>query len=146
MSGAYLDTSALAKWYVNEPGSEAFEAFIRDLPEAVISRLTVAEFRCLLARRRRSGDIDTDYEHAAFARFESNLAAGHLRIHECGDARLADAVALIDRLPAVPLRTLDAIHLALALDAGTEVLATADTIMARAGKEVGLDVRFFGKS
>ena len=26
--GPYLDTSALAKWYLNEPFSEAFEEFI----------------------------------------------------------------------------------------------------------------------
>jgi hypothetical protein len=32
--GLYLDTSALAKWYLNEPFSEQFEAFIREEPTA----------------------------------------------------------------------------------------------------------------
>jgi uncharacterized protein len=50
----YIDTSALAKWYLNEPRSEDFGA--------VISRLTVVEFRCLIARRRRAGDIDLEDE------------------------------------------------------------------------------------
>jgi uncharacterized protein with PIN domain len=57
VTGPYLDTGALAKWYLNEPFSEQFEAFIQEQPSAAISRLTVVEFRCLLARRRRAGEI-----------------------------------------------------------------------------------------
>ncbi len=30
--GPYLDTSALAKWYLNEPFSKEFEAFIQEQP------------------------------------------------------------------------------------------------------------------
>jgi predicted nucleic acid-binding protein len=46
MSGRtpYIDTSALAKWYLNEPRSEDFGAFITRQEKAVISRLTVVEF------------------------------------------------------------------------------------------------------
>ncbi|MCP9911016.1 hypothetical protein KBZ15_14075 [Cyanobium sp. BA20m-p-22] len=40
---AYLDTSALAKWYLNEPGSEAFVAFLQGLSPAVISSHKVAD-------------------------------------------------------------------------------------------------------
>ena len=52
MSAPYLDTSALAKWYLNEPHAEAFEAYITRQASAAISRLAVVEFRCLPARRR----------------------------------------------------------------------------------------------
>lgn len=38
----YIDTSALAKWYLNEPRSEDFEAFIRQQASAAISRLAVS--------------------------------------------------------------------------------------------------------
>jgi len=51
---AYLDTSALAKWFLNEPGSEVFVAFLQGLGSAVISSLTVTEMRSLLSRRRRA--------------------------------------------------------------------------------------------
>ena len=50
---AYLDTSALAKWYLNEAGSEAFVEFLQGLDSAVISSLSVTEMRSLLSRRRR---------------------------------------------------------------------------------------------
>jgi len=42
---AYLDTSALAKWYLNEPGSDAFVAYLQGLDSAAISGLTRAEMR-----------------------------------------------------------------------------------------------------
>jgi uncharacterized protein len=45
---AYIDTSALAKWYLPEPGSDAFVDFIRYQDGAAISRLTTVELRCLL--------------------------------------------------------------------------------------------------
>lgn len=59
--GPYLDTSALAKWYLNEPFSEKFEAFIQEYSTAAISRLTVVELRCLLARRRRDYFFESLY-------------------------------------------------------------------------------------
>ena len=105
---AYLDTSALAKWYLNEAGSEAFVAFLQGLGAAVISSLTVTEMRCLLSRRRRMGDLSVELESA--------------------------------RYPEHPLRTLDALHLTLAVQAGVSVLATADGVMASAATSMGLDV------
>ena len=54
---AYLDTSALAKWDLNEAGSEAFVEFLQGLDSAVISSLSVTEMRSLLSRRRSMGDI-----------------------------------------------------------------------------------------
>lgn len=57
MSGPYVDTSALAKLYLNERGSEQFEAFLLRQERAVISRLTALEFRCVLARRRRAQEL-----------------------------------------------------------------------------------------
>jgi uncharacterized protein with PIN domain len=53
----YVDTSALAKWYIAEPGSAAFERFVQDAADVVISRLVLVEMRCLLSQRRRSGTI-----------------------------------------------------------------------------------------
>ena len=51
--GPYIDTSALAKWYLSEASSEELDA--------EISRLTVVEFRCLPARRP-TGEIDAGWK------------------------------------------------------------------------------------
>lgn len=144
MSACYIDTSALAKWYVNEPGSEAFEDFVRGIDWAIVSRLTALELRCLLARRRRAGDFDRNYERRAFATFRQDLGLGHLRLLPYEDAQVINAVDLVDRLDPVPLRALDAMHLALALHARCERLATSDQIMAQAAEALGLTVDFIG--
>ena len=140
MSAPYLDTSALAKWYLNEPHAEAFEAYITRQASAAISRLTVVEFRCLLARRRRAGDFTRAHESSVQRAFEQDIGSGALRVHAVADQHLLTAVGLIERLPKHPLRTLDAIHLAIVLDLGAETLATADRTMAEAAKALGLEV------
>lgn len=142
--GPYLDTSALAKWYLNEPFSEKFEAFIQEHRTAAISRLTVVELRCLLARRRRAGEITRTVESRVFAAFEEDTRAGFLQVHPVVDEHLIAALGLIARLARFPLRTLDAMHLAIAQGVHARRLATADRTMAGAGNAIGLEiVRFF---
>lgn len=142
--GPYLDTSALAKWYLNEPFSEEFEAFIREQPTAAISRLSVVEFRCLLARRRRAGEITRAIESRVYASFEKDVGAGSLQVYPVADEHLIAALGLIERLGRYPLRTLDALHLAIAQGIHCRRLATADKTMAAAGKAAGLGIaRFF---
>lgn len=142
--GPYLDTSALAKWYLNEPFSEEFEAFIQEQPATAISRLAVVEFRCLLVRRRRAGEITKAVESRVFASFEEDIRAGFLQVHPIADEHLIAALGLITRLGRFPLRTLDAMHLAIAQSIHAQQLATADKTMADAGKAIGLGImRFF---
>ena len=142
--GPYLDTGALAKWYLNEPFSEAFEEFIRTQPAAAISRLTVVELRCLLARRRRAGEITKAIETRVYAAFEKDVSGGSLQVHPVADGHVIAALGLIERLGRYPLRTLDAMHLAIAQGIHCRQLATADKTMADAGKAAGLDIaRFF---
>ncbi|TMG87137.1 MAG: type II toxin-antitoxin system VapC family toxin [Betaproteobacteria bacterium] len=142
--GLYLDTSALAKWYLNEPLSEQFEAFIREQSSAAVSRLTVVEFRCLLAQRRRAGEITKSVESRVYTSFEEDVGAGFLQVYPVADEHLIAALRLITRLGRYPLRTLDALHLAIAQGIHCRRLATADNTMAGAGKAIGFAVtRFF---
>jgi predicted nucleic acid-binding protein len=142
--GPYLDTSALAKWYLNEPFAEEFEAFIREQPTAAVSRLTVVEFRCLLARRRRASEITKSIESRVYVSFEKDVGAGFLQVHPVADEHLIAALSLITQLGRYALRTLDALHLAIAQGIHCRRLATADRTMAGAAKAAGLDVvRFF---
>ena len=144
MTTPYLDTSALAKWYLNEEYSEAVEAYLADLPSAQISSLTRIEFRCLLARRRRYQDISSQLEARILGQFHQDIRREHLQVLALTDAHVDSAMELMNRLSEHPLRTLDALHLALVLDAGLETLATADRILAAAAEELGLTVeRFF---
>ncbi|MGH6900725.1 MAG: type II toxin-antitoxin system VapC family toxin [Geminicoccaceae bacterium] len=142
---AYVDTSALAKWYLPEPGSEAFVEFIVRHDGAVISRLTSVELLCLLARRRRAGDITAEHERNAWLTFEDDIRAGHLRVEALADGHALRARALLERVRDLPLRTLDALHLAIAQSIEAGVLATADLGMARAARALGFTVVAFGR-
>lgn len=136
----YVDTSALAKWYLNEAGSEDFARWIVDEPEPWISSLTITEVRCLLARRRRANEITPKIERDVLAAFQQDRAEGHLHVHPVDDAAVRAADALIARLEDHPLRTLDALHLALARQLQAPALATADATMAAAAESLGMSV------
>jgi hypothetical protein len=79
----YVDTSALAKWYLNEAGSAEFVDFMRAQGRALISRLTVVELRSLLARRERSGEITAAYQRDAVRTLERTFAKASCRSSPC---------------------------------------------------------------
>ena len=139
----YIDTSAFAKWYLNEARSEEVEAFIRARRSIAISRLTAVELRCLLARRRRSKEIDGRIERHVIETFEDDIRQGFVTVHPLEDRHAIAAYGLLGRLARHRLRTLDALHLAIALESGAQVLATADTIMMASARALGMAVKRF---
>lgn len=143
MMPVYIDTSALAKWYLNEPRSEDFEAFIRQQAAAAINRLTVLEFRCLLARRRRSGDFSQRMEDRVFSAFEDDVRKGSLVVHPLEDSHALTAIDILTRLRSHPLRSLDALHLAIAQHLGATLIATADRVLAGAATALGIQTARF---
>jgi predicted nucleic acid-binding protein len=139
----YFDTSALAKWYLNEHLSEEVEAFLGEVLPACISVLTKLEMRSLLARRRREGSIDALTEGRAFSVFEGDIAAGHLILLSQRVEHFLLAESLIGALPEIPLRSLDALHLGVIQGEGIGALATADRVMAQAAGALGLECHTF---
>ncbi len=54
----YLDTSALAKKYISEAGSDSINKIINDTPDTpATSKITIPEMLSALNRRSRAGDI-----------------------------------------------------------------------------------------
>jgi predicted nucleic acid-binding protein len=144
VSPPYLDTSALAKWYLNEPFSEEVELYLATQPHLLISSLTIVEMRSLLLRRRRAGELAPALVERVWATFREDQAAGVFTVLKLDEEHLHAASRLLDRVEA-PLRTLDAMHLALAESAGTRTrtCATADRILAAGARELGFEVATF---
>lgn len=140
----YLDTSAFLKRYLPERHSDAFDVWFTEHAPASISRLTLVEARSALARKRREKAISASSETAALDEIRTDLQDGVLSIQPCVDAHFVEAFHLISNLRAVPLRTLDALHLAIARMDAFDAVATADAVMRRAADAIGLDVVFFG--
>ena len=141
----YFDTSALAKWYLPEEQSNEVEKYIQEHGPVVISELTVVEMRDLLARHRREGTLDPNTEIKVFATFEEDIRQKFLICHPLSDGVARGAVKLLSVLSDLPLRMVDAMHLAMAKEIQTDIFATADGIMATAAKAMGFSVvRFDG--
>jgi hypothetical protein len=138
----YADTSALVKRYLIEPFSTEFDALLEHGTMA-ISRLTIVEVRCALARRRRNRDIDTLRENRVNAELAADIQAGALQVGEFDAAHFTTAYHLIGRLTDISLRTLDALHLAAAEQASATAFATADKIQADAAEALGFTVHRF---
>jgi PIN domain. len=138
MSEVYLDTSALIKLYVAEAFSNEVEQLVADADGLAISRLSTLEWHCAMARRQRSGQISEDYLNLARSEFTRHLADNYFRIVAFDDSLMIDALRVLDSVKPVPLRTLDAIHLTAARNAGVARLATADRVMADAASKLNL--------
>ena len=104
---AYLDTSALARRYLAEPGSERVRALLRGSRRVAVSRLAFAELCAGVARACRLGTITESQRDAIFRRVPDDFAA--LEVVE-------PRRAVVERVPALvlahPLRAYDALQLA----------------------------------
>ena len=139
----YIDTSALIKRYLPEPGSDAFDDFC-DLPslDRIICALGGNEFTGVLQRRVRNGEITARQASAVRERFLSDLYSGGWRMVQIGPDIYSKASELLIHL-AAPLATLDALHLACALQHDAAALATADRQLATAARKAKLQVHPF---
>ncbi len=140
MSVCYLDTSAVLKRYLSEPLSTEFDEFVLTSDhEFVMSALVFTEITSALARRVRMRDVAVDFAAVAKQRFQDDLMFGNWGLIDFHNSMFSSAASLISTLPA-PLSTLDALHLACALDAAADALATADKQLAVAARHAGLQV------
>ncbi len=137
---AYIDTSALAKCYIREPRSLEVLDWAEQRKGTTTAALALVEFRCLLARRRRAGEIDGALERGALARFDSHVRNDAWRIHQGAFGEYAEARDLIETLPELPLRTLDALHLAAARSINATEFASSDGTQIKAARALGFTV------
>ncbi len=139
----YLDTSALAKWYLHEARSEEVERYLQDACPVCISALTKVEMASLVGRRARDGDIDAVLAARIRAIFDGDIALGHLVLLPLRAEAFLMAESIPGSFPEISLRSLDALHLGLVRSADVKVMATADRVMAQAAEALGIECRVF---
>lgn len=139
----YIDTSALAKRYIAERGSVEFDEFIAaQSDDCVICPLGAMELESILQRLERQRLIDSEFAQQARRDFASDLASAVWSMHGFDGACFARATELLRTLHS-PLGTLDALHLACAIETGCGALATGDRQLARAAEKSGLTLHSF---
>ena len=106
----YLDTSALVKLYVREPGTEQMLRLASRSSGHTFAVLSLSrvEFRAALRRRERMGDIPDETVRGMISQIERHLQRLYL-IQPVTEAVIEEAAGLLDRHP---LRAYDAMQLA----------------------------------
>jgi uncharacterized protein len=115
----FLDTSALVKLYVQEPGTDRLLRLVgtsTDTRLALLS-LSVVEARSAIRRRQRAGDIDQDAADFVLNALQKHLESRYLR-QSINDTLIDTALDAVDRYA---LRAYDAMQLA-----GCLVLCTTE--------------------
>jgi hypothetical protein len=136
----YLDSSALAKLYVSEAESEVLDAFLRGRRRLVISELAITEVLSAVARRKREGELRATHANEIRDAILDDADSGVFqRLHLDPEVhRVAERFLL--GTESLPLRTLDALHIALALSGAASHILTFDRRMREAAAQAGLNV------
>ena len=135
---AYIDTSILGAYYCPEPLSTAAEQTLRRVKAPVISVLSEVEFCSLISRKRRLKELREQQAKAILDLFGSHVAEGFYRRISLENEHFIKARQLVASMDS-SLRTLDALHLAVALIEAI-TLVTADREFASAAKRHKSDV------
>ena len=106
----YIETSALVKLYVREPGTDRILALMSRNQGHRFAVLTISgvEFHSAIRRREREGDIDPPQARRLLKRFSEHMETKYVR-QSINDSLLDVAANLVDRYP---LRAYDAVQLA----------------------------------
>ena len=132
----FLDSSAFAKRFVNEEGSDTVEALCAQADALGLSVICLPEVASALNRRLR----------------ERLLTPGQYRLAKqrlVDDVRDADIIQLtpsvvgsaIRILEESPVRAMDALHIACALEWGADIFVSADKRQMAAARRAGLKTK-----
>jgi uncharacterized protein len=135
----YVDASVLVALFTDDVLSVRADAFLRThSPVLIVSDFAAAEFASAVARHVPMKDIKAQDARRVFATFDAWIARATVRALTTA-ADIACAAAFLRRLD-LPLRTPDALNIAIAQRIGAEVF-TFDHKMAASARDLGTTVR-----
>jgi predicted nucleic acid-binding protein len=133
----YLDSAILVKLLVRESDS-VFYADMVDGQIAWSADLTLSECFSALLRKEREGSITARQRKAAWKQLEDDVDQHRLNLLAMTRSLMGEANSIMATChPAVPLRSLDAIHLAAAAQCVSWPLCTNDARMREAASRLG---------
>lgn len=135
----YLDTSALVAIYIPENKSDKIQKFAEKAGKLAISSLSEVEFNSAVSRRVRMKELPAEAGQQVVSLFQLHVKQQIFHMlplmqkeYELARNWLGDFKT--------PLRTLDALHLAVVFANKLE-LVTADTLFAKSAKKLGVKTK-----
>lgn len=129
----FLDTSAFAKRYIAEQGSDKVLALCQDADSLVVSVICLPEFISTLSRLVRERKLGK----AEYRKLKGDALADLADVDICQITSevLASVVSLLE---SHPLRAMDALHVACALAVEPDKFVSADHRQLLAARKAGL--------
>ena len=130
-----LDASALAKRYIQEDGSQRVGQLCAQAEEVILSVVSIAEIISAFNRRRREKRLTA----RQYTTLKKDLAAdaNQATVLSITSPVLKKAIVALEKSP---LRALDAIGVATALDTSCDLFVSADARQCTAARALGLHV------
>ena len=138
----YIDTSVLVSYYCPEPLSEKVENFLTAHLHPSISGLTEVELCSAVSRKVREGGMNRKDAGRIMARFITHVDKNfydYLIVQQHHYRLARDWIGLFN----TELKTLDALHLAIASAEGLSIV-TADEGLSKSAKALGADFMLLG--
>ncbi|HUV50357.1 MAG TPA: type II toxin-antitoxin system VapC family toxin [Anaerolineae bacterium] len=134
-----VDSSSLAKRYVQEDGSEEMDSLLQHASELALCIILVPEIISALNRRQREQVLTVmDYRKAKRQLLDDVRDATVLQVTP---AVISRSLNLLEKNV---LRAMDAIHVACALEWQADLFVTSDSRQFEAAKNAGLQTEYIG--
>ncbi len=129
----FLDTSAFAKRYIAEPGSDKVFAICQKADSLVVSVICLPELISTLSRLVREKKLIK----ANYRKLKGDASADLIDVDVCQITSevLISTIALLE---SHPLRAMDAIHVACALNVKPDIFVSADHRQIACARKAGL--------
>ncbi len=135
----YIDTSVLAAYYCPEALSDKVEEILLNTKEPAVSQLTEIELASAISRKIREHTVSKEDAEMILSLFQTHIDQKSFIYLPIQTKHYSIAKKWIAQFN-TPLRSLDAIHLAIAYKKNITIL-TADAKLADSAKILGVDVR-----
>ena len=135
----YFDSSSLAKRYIDENGSAEVESILQKTSQLAVSIIAVPEILSGLNRRVREGSITSD-DYSEVKKQLADDMKDMITIQLVPEV-IATCIRLLERNP---LRAMDALHVACAVEWDTGLFVTSDKRQFSAARHAGLESNYVG--
>jgi len=134
---AFFDSSAFAKRYIEERGSDEVDDICRATDRLALSSICVPEIISALNRRVREKKVSRADYVTIKARLLDDVR--DVELINITDDVIAHSMLILEQNP---VRAMDSLHIACAHAWTTDVFVTADGDQAKAAHKLGLKCRF----
>ena len=136
----YLDTSVLISIYYPEPITPKVRTFLTNQKGLSTSLFSLVEFSSAVNKKILNRELPKQNGFKIINRFQDDIEEGYYKVYPFSPDDLTGANNYIkDNLGRVSLRTVDSIHIAIALRGKCDLFVTADKTQAESAKKLGLE-------